>query len=89
MVVISRLRLTLLPRAVAFRYETLSGRLALVNDPEHGLGAVRKERIGEREDLLVPVFRNGELLRQWRFEEIRLRAGGGSISDTRNTRFTI
>jgi nicotinamide phosphoribosyltransferase len=50
------------------------GRLALVDDAEQGLITVREEQVGEHEDLLVLVFRNGELLRDWRFNDIRRRA---------------
>jgi len=50
-----------------------AGRWAVVN--ENGAGqAVRIEALGKRENLLQPVFRNGELLVDQSFAEIRARA---------------
>ncbi len=49
-----------------------AGRLALIQD-DGGYRTVSPEEAGEH-DLLVPVFRNGELLRDYSFDEIRARA---------------
>jgi len=43
------------------------GRLALTLDFE----TVRVEELGERENLLVPVFRDGKLLKDYSFDEVR------------------
>jgi len=32
---------------------------------------VRVEELGERENLLVPVFRDGKLLKDYSFDEVR------------------
>ncbi len=51
------------------------GRLALVKHG-HGLATMRREeaeRLG-LDDLLVEVFRDGDVLREWSFEEVRARA---------------
>lgn len=49
-----------------------AGRLALVRS-EAGYRTVSPDEAGEH-DLLVPVFRNGELLRDYSFDEVRARA---------------
>jgi nicotinamide phosphoribosyltransferase len=49
-----------------------AGRLALVRE-QAGLSTVRQEVAADR-NLLVEVFRNGELLQEWDFEQIRQRA---------------
>lgn len=49
------------------------GRLALVND-EQGYRTVREDALGNRANALVKVFRNGELLVDWTFDEVRERA---------------
>ncbi|CAA6818606.1 MAG: Nicotinamide phosphoribosyltransferase (EC [uncultured Sulfurovum sp.] len=43
------------------------GRLGLTKDFE----TVRVEELGDRENLLVPVFRNGKLLKEFGFDEVR------------------
>lgn len=50
-----------------------AGRQAVV-DGAGGFEAVRLEELGNRLNHLQPVWRNGELLRDWSFEEIRARA---------------
>lgn len=50
------------------------GRLALV-ETEQGLQTIREEQLNGRENLLQPVFRNGELLRQDRLTDVRARIG--------------
>jgi nicotinamide phosphoribosyltransferase len=50
-----------------------AGRLKLVLT-EEGFKTVRKEEMPEYEDQLVTVFKNGELVNQVRFEEVRERA---------------
>lgn len=50
-----------------------TGRLAVVND--HGeLSSVRLDDLGRRENLLAPVYQDGNLLVDWSFEEVRERA---------------
>ena len=51
------------------------GRLVLVRDEDTGdLVTVREEERGDREDLMVTVFENGELVRDWTWEEVKARA---------------
>ncbi|OZG74182.1 nicotinate phosphoribosyltransferase [Hahella sp. CCB-MM4] len=52
------------------------GRLAVVRGMAGEIKTIRREDLGQRENLLVPVFRNGELLKDYEFEEIRQRAAG-------------
>ena len=49
-----------------------AGRLALVEE-DGELTTVRREAAGDR-NRLIEVFRNGELLQEWNFEQIRQRA---------------
>lgn len=50
------------------------GRLALVRGINGNIETVREDALESRENLLTTVFRNGELLRDWTFEQIRERA---------------
>jgi len=52
-----------------------SGRLALVRTDD-GYVTVREDQLGTRNNELISIFRNGELLVNWTFEEIRARAAG-------------
>jgi len=52
-----------------------SGRLALVRTDD-GYVTVREDQLGTRNNELISVFRNGERLVNWTFEEIRARAAG-------------
>ena len=51
------------------------GRLALTRDFE----TVRVEELGERENLLKPVFRDGKLLKEYTFDEVRKNINYGEI----------
>jgi len=53
-----------------------AGRLALVRDDEGVLRTVRRDSVAASDNLLVPVFRNGELLADWDLETVRRRAAG-------------
>jgi len=51
------------------------GRLVLVRDGVTGtVQTVREEERGAREDLMVTVFENGELLQDWTWDEVKARA---------------
>ena len=50
-----------------------AGRQAVV-DGVAGLEGVRIDQLAGRENLLEPVWRDGELLRDWSFEAVRARA---------------
>ncbi|MEC7118935.1 MAG: nicotinate phosphoribosyltransferase [Pseudomonadota bacterium] len=50
------------------------GRLALV-EGEHGLETIRESALQGRPNLMQPIFRNGELLRQETLSQIRARVG--------------
>ena len=56
-----------------------SGRLALIRDEAGQYQTVRRDTIRPSENLLVPVFRDGELLVDYRFDEIRQRETESSI----------
>lgn len=49
------------------------GRLALIND-EQGYRTVREDALGDQRNALVKVFRNGDALVDWTFDEVRERA---------------
>ena len=49
------------------------GRLALIND-EQGYRTVREDALGDQRNSLVKVFRNGDVLVDWTFDEVRERA---------------
>ena len=48
------------------------GRLALIND-EQGYRTVREDALGDQRNALVKVFRNGDVLVDWTFDEVRER----------------
>lgn len=50
------------------------GRLAVVRTTQ-GVETIRLDELGDRENLLKPVFKNGQLLRVDRLSEVRERAG--------------
>lgn len=52
-----------------------SGRLALVHGAQSGKHHTERLEIASN-DVLVPVFRDGQILQKWRFDEIRERARG-------------
>ncbi|MCY0964061.1 nicotinate phosphoribosyltransferase [Parathalassolituus penaei] len=54
------------------------GRLALIRSNGQ-YQTIREDQLGLQPNLLVPVFRNGELLVQYSFDEIRARAGRQAI----------
>jgi len=55
------------------RKRSKRGRLALTESFE----TVRLEDLGERDNLLKPVYRNGKLLREFSFEQVRQNSRGG------------
>ncbi|XP_045113235.1 nicotinamide phosphoribosyltransferase-like [Portunus trituberculatus] len=50
------------------------GRLSLIHTADGSFSTVRAEEADPKLNLLVPVFENGELLRDYTLEEIRMRA---------------
>jgi len=56
------------------------GRLAVVRGNNGVVKTIRLENLGQRENLLVPVFRNGRILEDYEFKEIQQRAA--SIAKT-------
>ncbi len=50
------------------------GRLALVHDAEVGFRTIRFEELRNQKNVLIPVFKNGEVLKEWSFKEIRERS---------------
>jgi nicotinamide phosphoribosyltransferase len=51
------------------------GLLAIVKDKDGQLTTIRQQDLGQRQNWLVPVFRDGKLLLNQTFSEIRTRAG--------------
>ena len=49
------------------------GRLVLVRDGDSWSTVTEEER-GDREDQLVTVFHNGDLVKEWSWQEVRARA---------------
>ena len=49
------------------------GRLALIND-EQGYRTVREDELEDQRNALEKVFRNGDVLVDWTFDEVRERA---------------
>lgn len=47
------------------------GRLALVADKKLGFKTIRLEKLGPLKNELIPVFKDGEILKEWTFKEIR------------------
>lgn len=52
------------------------GRLAVVVQPDGcaNMVTIRKTDLGQRKNLMQPVFRNGKLLREWNFAQVRQNA---------------
>ncbi|WP_423064126.1 nicotinate phosphoribosyltransferase [Candidiatus Paracoxiella cheracis] len=54
--------------------ESKPGRLALIHDDREGFKTIRIEELGNRENILIPIFKDGKLLKEWSFKEIRDRS---------------
>lgn len=54
-----------------------AGRLALVRE-DGAYRTIARDALGTRRNELVPVYRNGELLQEWSFDEIRARAAAAT-----------
>lgn len=50
-----------------------SGRLALIQCEKDGYQTIRLEDLNGRENKLIPVFREGKILREYSFQEVRAR----------------
>jgi len=50
------------------------GRLAVVKESDGEIRTIREERLGQRKNMLVPVFRDGKILKEYSFDEVRARA---------------
>lgn len=46
-------------------------RLAVVADIEKGFTTIREQALGNKENILQPVFRNGDVLKTYTFDEVR------------------
>jgi nicotinamide phosphoribosyltransferase len=49
------------------------GRLALIHDEKIGFKTIRLDQLNNQRNLLIPVFENGKILKDWTFKEIRQR----------------
>ncbi len=47
------------------------GRLALIENDSGEIRTIREQELGNNENIMKVVFRNGELLKDWRFEQVR------------------
>ncbi|MCR8922339.1 nicotinate phosphoribosyltransferase [Dasania sp. GY-MA-18] len=55
------------------------GRLAVIKGASGEVKTIREQDLGKRENMLVPVFKNGEILKEYSFEHVRERAAAGAI----------
>ncbi len=53
------------------------GRLAVTKAANGEVETIREQDLGRRENIMVPVFKNGKLLEEYNFEEVRVRAAAG------------
>jgi nicotinamide phosphoribosyltransferase len=56
-----------------------AGRLALIHDDFNCYHTVAEKKLGDRPNELQIVFRNGKLLKDWTFDEVRERAQSQSV----------
>jgi len=47
------------------------GRLAVIEDDNNGIITIREEALGQRKNILQTVFRNGEVIKAYSFDDIR------------------
>ncbi|MEY3106155.1 MAG: hypothetical protein RIT35_318 [Pseudomonadota bacterium] len=57
------------------RKKSKKGHLALIKKPKIGYKTIRKDELHAQENLLLPVFKDGKLLREWSFAEVREKTG--------------
>ncbi|BFM07090.1 nicotinate phosphoribosyltransferase [Halioxenophilus aromaticivorans] len=50
------------------------GRLAVIKDDNGNVKTVREDELGDRNNLMQVVFRNGEVIREYNFEQVRANA---------------
>ena len=50
------------------------GRLAVISDVDGEIQTIREQDLGTRENLLIPVFKNGQILKEYSFDDVRSRA---------------
>ena len=55
------------------------GRLAVVADGYGSIKTIRESDLGQRQNLLQTVFKNGKFLQEWTFAEVRARAQAGPL----------
>lgn len=55
------------------------GRLAVIEDQYGEVKTIRTQDLGENSNLLQPVFKNGKLLKEYSFDEVRQNALNGAI----------
>lgn len=53
------------------------GRLAVIRTSDGDIKTIREQDLGQRNNLLVPVFKNGQILKDYDFEQVRARAASG------------
>ncbi|SEA20061.1 nicotinate phosphoribosyltransferase [Microbulbifer marinus] len=54
--------------------KSMRGRLALIENAAGDMETIRLEELGDRQSLLQPVYRDGQLLTETSFDEVRARA---------------
>ncbi|OUS24001.1 nicotinate phosphoribosyltransferase [Gammaproteobacteria bacterium 45_16_T64] len=56
------------------------GRLAVVQSTTGEICTIRAQDIGQQNNMMVPVFRNGDIIKEYDFEQVRNRAVQGVIT---------
>ncbi len=64
------------------------GRLALIKTDNTRFETARQEQLGNRQDFLSPVFENGQLIREFSFDEVRANAAENIESQHSNPEMT-
>ncbi len=60
------------------------GRLAVVKSATGVISTIREDNLGQQENLLVPVFKDGWLLKTYDFDEVKARAAEGASNTVIN-----
>jgi nicotinamide phosphoribosyltransferase len=61
------------------------GRLAVVQDANGQVKTIRAQDLGNKENLLQVVYRNGVLLKEYDFDEVRANAASASLTDQKES----
>ncbi len=56
------------------------GRLAVIQHSNGDIETIREDQLGDRDNLLIPVFKNGVLLKEYNFDEVRAHAAASNTA---------